>query len=67
MGDPACTEPGFITQDKKSKRGARGGDARSILFAPVYLSEYEPSVFHTVDDNMTLITSMTTITLPDVI
>ena len=57
MGDPACTEPGFITQDKKSKKGARGGDAKSSLFAPVYMSEYVPSILQTVDDNMTLATT----------
>ena len=54
MGDPACTEPGFITRDKKSKKGARGGDAKVSLFAPVYMTEYMPSILQTVNDNMTL-------------
>ena len=49
--DPACTEPGFITRDKK---GVRGGDAKSSLFAPVYMSECVPSILQTVNDNMTL-------------
>ena len=67
MGDPACTEPGFITQDKKSKRGLGEGMPKNILFAPVYMSEYEPSILQTVDDNMTLTTTMATMTsLPDV-
>ena len=57
MGDPACTELGFITRDKKSKKGERGRDAKSILFAPVYMSKYAPSILQTFDDNMTLATT----------
>ena len=32
-GSPACTEPCFITQDKKSKKG-HGGGANDCAFAP---------------------------------
>ena len=33
-GSPACTEPCFITRDKKSKRGTWGRDAKDSVFAP---------------------------------
>ena len=34
-GSPACTEPCFITQDKKSKKGQKWGmGANDSVFAP---------------------------------
>ena len=28
----------------KNRKGVRGGDAKSSLFAPVYMTEYMPSI-----------------------
>ena len=39
---------------QKIEKGVRGGDAKISLFAPVYMTEYMPSILQTVNDNMTL-------------
>ena len=46
-GGPSMHWTRFHYTGQKIEKGARGGDAKSSLFAPVYMSEYVPSILQT--------------------
>ena len=54
MGGPSMHWTRFHYTGQKIEKGIRGGDAKISLFAPVYMTEYVPSILQTVNDNMTL-------------
>ena len=54
MGRPSMHWTRFHYTRQKIEKGVGGGEAKSSLFAPVYMTEYMPSILQTVNDNMTL-------------